>query len=125
MLRGLDYNRSDHPGVEMARKIWRSLRSADQRRQALLALKKIFGEESPEWQKRLAGEPGGGQSPKQPIAMDLELPRPEPDKTISDAERDFLQLFSDESSQPVGNRDLSAPAIDPEAAGSAAEGVTL
>lgn len=122
ILHGLDYNRSDDGGVNTARHIWNNLETPDERWQALQTLQAVFDDEARDWKYRLGILPAGLVSAGVPVAMEFGLPVPDADELEDDAEREFVELILQDAS---GLHDLSAPAVVPDASGSAAEGVTL
>jgi membrane associated rhomboid family serine protease len=125
ILRGLDYNRSDERGVLVAQQVWLKFKTPDERWEALEALRKILGDESRDWWHRLRIVPNRVRFAGVPIALDLGLPQPNANKLQNDAERACAALFVGAAGQPMTQQNLSAPAIDPDAPGSAAEGVTF
>jgi len=117
MLQGLLHNRSYQNGVVICQKIWRNFRTEEQRQQAITSMEQTFGEETLAWQERLKISELMAQSIS-PLDKLVELlPEINPQKFRS----------AQSSSQIAGPppNDLAAPPVDPEASGSAAEGISL
>ena len=125
ILSGLDYNRSADRGVLVAQGIWLSFKTPDECWEALEALRKIFGDESRDWWHRLKVVPNRARITGVPIALDLGLPQPNANKLQNEAERACVQLFMGAAEQSMTRQNLTAPVIDPDEPGSAAEGVTF
>ena len=124
LLAGIDSNRTFERGVRSARMLWNRLRiDADLRRQAQQILAEHFGPEAPAWRDRLDIPPDRVE-PVAELDLDDGLAAP------SDAAPDDRFTLD----RPVhlhagdvapGERELTAPPVDPDAPDSAALGREL
>lgn len=123
MLRGLKFNRSYSPGVELCRRIWQAFRTKSERRQALETLAAVFPDDQDAWERRLGINRNAIEDdPLSPF--DGLLPT---DRERNDANQPppwHLPATIDGSDE-VQERDLKAPQIDPDAPDSALEGTRL
>lgn len=124
VLQGLQANRSDERGVELAAAIWQELTSEADRTFARQQLVDRFGEEALDWQNRL----GVGERirlPGQPLPDGLsgETQLSAAERYPLDQQINLPPTFDGQPEHPI--RELHAPAVDPDAPGSAAAGQTL
>jgi rhomboid protease GluP len=113
IMNGLRHNRSYGEGLEFSKQIWRALRTAPERKQALETLADIFQNEALAWQERL-GISADDLAPSDDFAFDDFEFAPNIGLPAIGGDTGALRF-----------RTLTAPPVDPNAPDSALEGVSM